>query len=162
MLLKPMAAAAMHQSHMTSAVTCQAPSVSRAHSAQSVTSPCSAPASAAHHTPALHALGSFPLAAGTNCEREVDRRAGWSCMSDSGWAGRAGKAGRAKIVPTPDHSAVLSVIDGFASRLAPGQGGISAQSVTPRRHLDKFLVSIIASHRIAPHRTATPAAAKHC
>lgn len=46
-----------------------------------------------HHT-ALHALGSFPLAAGTNCEREVDRLAGWFCMSDSG-----GQA-RPKIIPT--------------------------------------------------------------
>ena len=61
-----------------------------------------------HHT-ALHALGSFPLAAGTNCEREVDRRAGWVCMSDNGWAGKA------KITPTPTLLLFLSVIDGFSN-----------------------------------------------
>lgn len=108
-----------------------------------------------HHT-ALHALGSFPLAAGTNCEREVHRLAGWSaCLTMGGQA-------KAKIIPTLTILLSVQSLMGFWISTRPGQGGSRPSQSGRQSHLggqlDKFLVYRIASH----HRITTLAAAKHC
>lgn len=139
--------AAMHQSHMTSSFTCQALSGQSvvhtlvSHLALHRTALCCT-------TPHCTLLGSFPLAAGTNCEREVDRLARWSaCLTV------VGRQRPRSSRPCPFYCILSSVnqsLMAFWSSTRPGQGG----SRPIQSHLGGNLTnsSCIASLRIASHR----------